>query len=92
VLETIQMTSEKIAQNGYLYCEKGYLYTLLFDNSESIFRSRKIFYSVISNEEENQIQMDAAKEEQEKEIGNFGMEDLMSFVRELMDSEQLKKN
>ena len=41
-----QVRSHQQLQTGVLHCEPGFTYILIFDNSHSIFRSKKLTYGV----------------------------------------------
>ena len=41
-----QVQSHQQLQTGVLHCEPGFTYILIFDNSHSIFRSKKLTYGV----------------------------------------------
>ncbi|XP_023320506.1 uncharacterized protein LOC111695416 [Eurytemora carolleeae] len=80
----------KDSQGGCLTCDPGYVYTLTFDNSESMFRSRKLFYSV--NLEDTLKKKEDTVIAETGEQRSMGMADLMNFVKDLIEMEEKKKN
>jgi len=87
VLENTKVKSGRDAHTGFLLCEGGYYYTLVFDNSESIFRSRKLYFS--TSTDEHPKKEEAA--EKTLDYNTLAMADLMTFVKELLESEHAKR-
>jgi len=92
VLAIEKSRSGNDSQNGYLKCQGGYFYTITFDNSESVFRGRKLFYSINVETENKCVPSDNLAKGVEAGLKNLKMKDLMSFVKELLESEKIKSS
>merc|ERR1712080_24896 len=102
----LQVRSYKEVQSGSLECKAGFTYTVIFDNSDSFFRSRKIHYNLdtvgVLGKKEKKIEDASRKEEETRESQTLEsneedgvtlpMEDLVQFVKELLEHNEGKKH
>jgi len=91
VLQPTKYKSSKECSGGYLRCEAGHVYTIVFDNSESMFRSRKLHYNLNIDAEPKKSEAIKKTPVKEEVVSALDMSDLMVFVRELLEFEEKSK-
>lgn len=82
-----RVQSHQQLQTGVLHCEPGFTYILIFENSHSIFRSKKLTYGVNVQKLNKEVE---PNNNQAQESG-LSMDDLVHFVKDLLELEEEKK-